>query len=60
MASRRKSGDRKESVPKADRMALEAIVECCRDALWSWTPDGTIVRWNAEAQRLFGTAPMKS
>ena len=35
-------------------MALEAIVECSRDALWSWTPDGTIVRWNAEAQRLFG------
>ena len=39
---------------KADQAALAAIVDGARDALWSWTPDGTIVRWNAEAQRLFG------
>ena len=25
-----------------------------RDALWSWTPKGIIVRWNTEAERLFG------
>jgi PAS domain S-box-containing protein len=39
---------------KADQAALAAIVDGACDALWSWTPDGTIVRWNAEAQRLFG------
>ena len=38
----------------ADRQALAAIVDSSRDALWSWTPDGIIVRWNAEAERLFG------
>jgi PAS domain S-box-containing protein len=39
---------------KDDQLALAAIVDGARDALWSWTPGGTIVRWNAEAQRLFG------
>ena len=39
---------------KADQAALAAIVDGARDALWSWTSAGTIVRWNAEAQRLFG------
>jgi len=39
---------------KDDRLALAAIVDGARDALWSWTPNGTIVRWNAEAQRQFG------
>jgi PAS domain S-box-containing protein len=39
---------------EADRLALAAIVEGSRDALWSWNLDGTIIRWNAEAQRLFG------
>ena len=39
---------------EAQFQELEAIVNGSRDALWSWTPDGTIVRWNAEAERLFG------
>jgi PAS domain S-box-containing protein len=39
---------------KDNQLALAAIVDCARDALWSWTPDGTIARWNAEASRLFG------
>jgi PAS domain S-box-containing protein len=37
-----------------DQLALAAIVDGARDALWTWSPDGTIVRWNTEAQRLFG------
>jgi len=41
---------------EAERIHLAAIVEGSRDAIWSWTPDGTIVRWNAAAQRLFGYA----
>ena len=36
---------------------LAAIVEASRDAIWSWTPDGTINSWNAEAQRIFQYAP---
>jgi PAS domain-containing protein len=40
-----------------DRIELAAIVEGARDAIWSWRPDGTIVRWNAEAQRILGYAP---
>ena len=36
-----------------ERRTLQAIVDGSRDALWSWTPAGTIVRWNAEAERLF-------
>jgi PAS domain S-box-containing protein len=39
---------------EADRTHLAAIVEGSRDAIWSWKPDGTIVRWNAAAQRLLG------
>ena len=39
---------------EAERQTLAAIVDSSRDALWSWTPDGTIVQWNAEAERLFG------
>lgn len=37
-----------------DRQQLAAIVEGSRDAIWGWNTDGTIVRWNAEAKRLFG------
>lgn len=32
-------------------------MEGSRDAIWSWAPDGTILKWNAAAQRLFGYAP---
>jgi PAS domain S-box-containing protein len=39
---------------EADRRHLAAIVEGSRDAIWSWAPDGTILRWNAAAQRLLG------
>ena len=39
---------------EADRRHLAAIVEGSRNSIWSWTPDGTIVRWNAAAQRLLG------
>ena len=39
---------------EADLQALAAIVDGSRDALWSWTPKGIIVRWNTEAERLFG------
>jgi PAS domain S-box-containing protein len=40
---------------KKDRVRyqqLVAIVEASRDAIWSWTPDGIINSWNAEAERL--------
>ena len=40
-----------------DRLELAAMVEGARDAIWSWRSDGTIMRWNAEAQRLLGYAP---
>jgi PAS domain-containing protein len=39
---------------EADRQILAAIVDSSRDALWSWNANGTIVRWNTEAERLFG------
>jgi PAS domain-containing protein len=39
---------------EADRQTLAAIVDSSRDALWSWNANGTIVRWNTEAERLFG------
>src|SRR4029077_793723 len=39
---------------EADRRTLASIVDSSRDALWSWNADGTIVRWNTEAERLFG------
>jgi len=39
---------------EADQQILAAIVDSSRDALWIWTPDGIIERWNAEAERLFG------
>lgn len=38
----------------SDRTELAAIVEGARDAIWSWRLDGTIIRWNSEAQRVFG------
>jgi PAS domain S-box-containing protein len=39
---------------EADRRILASIVDSSRDALWIWNADGTIVRWNTEAERLFG------
>jgi PAS domain S-box-containing protein len=52
MPKRPKSDKRTGKHVETDR--LEAIIEGSRDALWTWTPEGIIVRWNAEAQRLFG------
>ena len=39
---------------EAERQTLAAIVHSSRDALWNWNANGTIVRWNTEAERLFG------
>src|SRR6516164_6006056 len=44
---------------EADQQILAAIVDSSRDALWIWTPDGIIERWNAEAERLFGYRPKR-
>lgn len=38
---------------EADYRYLTAIVNASRDAIWSWELDGTIVSWNAAAERLF-------
>ena len=37
----------------AEHRQLVAIVNASRDAIWSWDRDGTIISWNAEAERLF-------
>ena len=36
------------------RQELSAIVHASRDAIWSWTIDGTITSWNREAERMLG------
>jgi PAS domain S-box-containing protein len=36
------------------RQELSNIVEASRDAIWSWTADGTITSWNREAERMLG------
>src|SRR5271166_614286 len=41
---------------EADWAQLASIVEGSRDAIWSWNAEGTVVRWNKEAERLFGYA----
>jgi two-component system, chemotaxis family, CheB/CheR fusion protein len=41
----------------ARRQLLAAVVEASRDAIWSWTPDGIITSWNAEAERLLQYRP---
>jgi PAS domain-containing protein len=40
----------------ADQKQLSALIDGTRDAIWSSAPDGTILRWNLAAQRLFGYA----
>ncbi|WP_027567573.1 PAS domain-containing protein [Bradyrhizobium sp. URHA0013] len=44
---------------QAERSELAAVLEGSRDAIWSWDPDGTIVRWNKAAEHLFATAPRR-
>ena len=39
---------------EADRAELASIVDGSRDAIWSWSREGIVVRWNQEAERLFG------
>ena len=46
---------------RIERLAVESqqlatIVEGSRDAIWSWSIDGTIMSWNAEAERMFDYA----
>jgi PAS domain S-box-containing protein len=36
------------------REILATIVEASRDAIWGWTPDGTITSWNSESERMLG------
>jgi PAS domain S-box-containing protein len=36
------------------RQHLATIVETSRDAIWSWSIDGTITAWNREAERMLG------
>jgi diguanylate cyclase (GGDEF)-like protein/PAS domain S-box-containing protein len=38
----------------AELAQLASIVECSQDAMMSTAPDGTILTWNAGAERLFG------
>lgn len=42
---------------EAERRQLVAIVNASRDAIWSWDRNGTIISWNAEAERLFQYTP---
>jgi PAS domain S-box-containing protein len=37
-----------------ERRHWAAITEASKDAIWSWTPDGSILSWNVAAERLFG------
>ena len=39
---------------EADRAQLAAVVDGSRDAIWSWDAEATVLRWNAEAERLLG------
>jgi PAS domain S-box-containing protein len=43
----------KQLQDETHRQRLYAIVEASRDAIWSWSPEGIIMSWNAEAERLF-------
>ena len=40
----------------AESQQLATIVEGSRDAIWSWSIDGTIMSWNGEAERMFDYA----
>jgi len=48
----RVAADREHAGREADRLA--AIVQSCSDAIYAKSLDGTIVAWNASAERLFG------
>lgn len=49
--------DRKEAelaVLERERAQLHSILEGSQDAVWAWSLDGSITRWNSRAEALFG------
>jgi diguanylate cyclase (GGDEF)-like protein/PAS domain S-box-containing protein len=46
--------DEEREQSERERLRLAAIVETSSDAIWSATVDGSIVSWNAGAEKLYG------